>query len=149
MLSGVCEPSSSTPAALVLLAASESALAFAGFLRPLSRGVSPKDEQMDDRSLDSLSVGTGPAARAIAVRWRDGAHPGLLWLGGLKSDMKGTKAEALARWAGENGRAAVRFDYSGHGESAGNFTEGTIGRWREESLAVFEAFCRGPTVVIG
>ena len=104
---------------------------------------------MDDRSLDSLSVGTGPAARAIAVRWRDGAHPGLLWLGGLKSDMKGTKAEALARWAGENGRAAVRFDYSGHGESAGNFTEGTIGRWLEESLAVFEAFCRGPMVVIG
>src|SRR5439155_19550960 len=59
------------------------------------------------------------------------------------------KAEALARWASERGRACVRFDYSGHGESGGDFTNGTVGRWLEEGLAVFDAFCRGPQVLIG
>jgi pimeloyl-ACP methyl ester carboxylesterase len=104
---------------------------------------------MNDCCLKFAAVGTGPAARRIAVRLRGGSAPGLLWLGGFKSDMKGTKAEALDRWAGEHGRAMVRFDYSGHGESGGNFVDGTIGRWLEESLAVFGAFCRGPQVVVG
>src|SRR5437762_2810083 len=63
--------------------------------------------------------------------------------------MTGTKAEALSQWARENGRACVRFDYSGHGESGGDFLDGTIGRWLEESLAVFSAECPGPQVVIG
>ncbi len=63
--------------------------------------------------------------------------------------MKGTKAAALDAWAGDHGRAITRFDYSGHGESGGNFIDGTIGRWLEESLAVFDAFCHGPQVVIG
>ncbi len=63
--------------------------------------------------------------------------------------MKGTKALALDAWAAEQGRACVRFDYSGHGESGGAFIDGTIGRWLEESVAVFEQFCRGPQVVIG
>ena len=48
--------------------------------------------------------------------------------------MKGTKAEALDRWAEAQGRACVRFDYSGHGESGGDFLDGTIGRWLEESM---------------
>ena len=104
---------------------------------------------MSDPCLKFLSVGTDIAARCIAVRWREGATPGLFWLGGFKSDMKGTKAEALDQWARDNGRAMTRFDYSGHGESGGTFTDGTIGRWLEESVAVFDAFCRGPQVVIG
>jgi pimeloyl-ACP methyl ester carboxylesterase len=104
---------------------------------------------MTDSCLKFSAVGTGTAARRIAIRVREGVVPGLLWLGGFKSDMKGTKAEALDRWAGDHGRAMVRFDYSGHGESGGNFVDGTIGRWLEESLAVFDAFCRGPQVVIG
>ena len=83
---------------------------------------------MDDSCLKTLSVGTGLAARPIAVRARSGAGPGLFWLGGFKSDMRGSKAEALDAWAGRNGRAMVRFDYSGHGESGGTFTEGTIGQ---------------------
>jgi len=83
------------------------------------------------------------------VRSRDGAAPGLFWLGGFKSDMKGTKAEALDQWARDVGRAMVRFDYSGHGESGGDFLDGTIGRWLEDSLAVFDAFCHSPQVVIG
>ena len=65
------------------------------------------------------------------------------------SDMRGTKAEALDAWAAGQGRACTRFDYSGHGESGGTFTDGTIGRWLEESLAVFLAFCRGPQIVVG
>jgi pimeloyl-ACP methyl ester carboxylesterase len=104
---------------------------------------------MNDPCLKFLSVGTGPAARRIAVRVRQGAAPGLFWLGGFKSDMRGTKAEALDQWARDHGRAMTRFDYSGHGESGGNFTEGTIGRWLEESLAVFDACCRGAQIVIG
>jgi pimeloyl-ACP methyl ester carboxylesterase len=104
---------------------------------------------MNDLCLKFLSVGTDIAGRQIAVRRREGAVPGLFWLGGFKSDMRGTKAEALDLWARNNGRAMTRFDYSGHGESGGTFTDGTIGRWLEETRAVFDAFCRGPQVVVG
>jgi len=100
-------------------------------------------------ALKFVDVGDGPGARAIAVRALTGAPPGLFWLGGFKSDMQGTKAAALAGFALERGRALVRFDYSGHGESKGAFVDGTIGRWLEESVAVFRACCRGPQVVIG
>lgn len=96
-----------------------------------------------------LTVGAPGETRDIAVRARAGAAPGLLWLGGFKSDMIGTKALALDDFAREQGRACVRFDYSGHGESRGAFTDGTIGRWLEEALAVFDGFCAGPQIVVG
>jgi pimeloyl-ACP methyl ester carboxylesterase len=96
-----------------------------------------------------IEVGEGDGGRRIAVRARAGGGPGLFWLGGFNSDMRGTKALALDAWAAEHGRACIRFDYSGHGESGGAFIDGTIGRWLEESVAVFEQFCRGPQVVIG
>src|ERR1700742_313214 len=96
-----------------------------------------------------IEVGSGNSARRIAVRARKGGLPGLFWLGGFNSDMKGTKALALDAWAADHGRGCVRFDYSGHGESGGPFVDGTIGRWLVESGAVFERFCSGPTVVIG
>jgi pimeloyl-ACP methyl ester carboxylesterase len=96
-----------------------------------------------------IVVGEGDTARSIAVRAREGSVPGLFWLGGFKSDMAGTKALALDAWAAAQRRACVRFDYSGHGESGGAFVDGTIGRWLEESVAVFERFCVGPQVVIG
>jgi len=63
--------------------------------------------------------------------------------------MKGTKAEALSTWARQAGRECVRFDYSGHGESGGDFRYGTIGRWLEDSLAVFAAYCAGAQVIVG
>lgn len=103
----------------------------------------------DDNGLKFLHIGDGAERRAIAMRALDGTPPGLFWLGGYKSDMKGTKAVALADWAARQGRACVRFDYSGHGESEGAFTDGTIGRWLDESIAVFEACCRGPQILIG
>jgi len=96
-----------------------------------------------------IEVGAGDSTRRIAVRARAGAGPGLFWLGGFNSDMKGTKAQALDSWAAERGRACLRFDYSGHGESGGKFVDGTIGRWLEDSVAVFTQFCRGPQVVVG
>ena len=96
-----------------------------------------------------LTVGREAGGRTIAVQARTGGNPGLFWLSGFNSDMQGTKALALDAWASEHGRACVRFDYSGHGVSGGAFIDGTIGRWLEESVAVFAAFCRGPQVVIG
>src|SRR6188472_517988 len=104
---------------------------------------------MKEPRLTSITVGSDKNGRPIAVRERKGANPGLFWLGGFKSDMNGTKAEALDHWAGKEGRACLRFDYSGHGESGGIFTDGTIGRWLEESLAVYLRFAHGPQVLIG
>ena len=106
-------------------------------------------DAIPDVALEFIDVGEGSAARRIAVRRRPGAGPGLVWLGGFKSDMQGGKAVALDAWAYERGRAIVRFDYSGHGESGGDFAHGTIGRWLEDSVAVFERFCDGPQILIG
>ena len=104
---------------------------------------------MNDNGLKFLEIGHGGDSRAIAVCAQPGALPGLFWLSGYKSDMKGTKAVALAQWAEQTGRACVRFDYSGHGESGGAFTDGTIGRWLADSLAVFDACCHGPQIFVG
>jgi pimeloyl-ACP methyl ester carboxylesterase len=104
---------------------------------------------MSEGAPEFLDVGTGADARRIAVRARRGEAPGLFWLGGFKSDMRGAKATALDQWAAAHGRACTRFDYSGHGESGGEFIRGTIGRWLEETIAVYSAFARGPQVVIG
>jgi pimeloyl-ACP methyl ester carboxylesterase len=99
--------------------------------------------------LTHLTVGEGESARQIAVLQRPGSSPGLFWMGGFRSDMGGTKANAIDAMAAETGRAFTRFDYSGHGRSSGTFEEGTISRWLEESEAVFERLTRGPQVVVG
>ncbi len=85
----------------------------------------------------------------IAYRHRTGRAPGVVWLGGYKSDMLGTKAEALDAWAGETGHAFLRHDYSGHGESGGAFRDGTISLWLEQSLGVFRAMTEGPQILVG
>ena len=77
-----------------------------------------------------------PDGAKLAWRAVAGAGPTVVWLGGFRSDMAGTKAQALADWAQDRGRAYVRFDYFGHGESGGDFTQGTITRWRDDALAV-------------
>ncbi|APH74421.1 alpha/beta hydrolase [Aquibium oceanicum] len=86
---------------------------------------------------------------SIALRRQRGNAPGLVWLGGYRSDMLGTKAQRLADWANDTGRAYVRHDYSGHGESGGEFRDGTISRWLKQSLAVFEACTSGPQILVG
>jgi pimeloyl-ACP methyl ester carboxylesterase len=126
-------------------------------VRGISKNVSlakrHREAHMTDSTIktapDFLTVGDGEAARQIAVRARKGDAPGLFWLGGFKSDMGGTKAIALDEWAEANKRGCVRFDYSGHGESGGEFTDGTIGRWLEDSLKVFDHFCEGEQILIG
>jgi pimeloyl-ACP methyl ester carboxylesterase len=100
-------------------------------------------------SPEFLAVGAAAAERRIAVRCRPGGTPGVFWLGGFNSDMRGTKAEALDAWAARHGRSCIRFDYSGHGESGGKFADGTIGRWLEEAVAVFTHYVRGPQVIVG
>lgn len=95
-----------------------------------------------------LDVGKASERRSIAVLQRAGASPGLFWLGGFRSDMKGTKAEALDRFGAAKGLEVTRFDYSGHGVSGGAFADGTISRWLEEAVSVF-ARTNGPQVVVG
>jgi pimeloyl-ACP methyl ester carboxylesterase len=90
-----------------------------------------------------------PDGETIAWRRVDGAGPTVVWLGGYRSDMAGTKAEALAGWAIANGRAYLRFDYFGHGESSGDFREGTITRWRLDALAVLDELVDGDIVLVG
>lgn len=85
----------------------------------------------------------------IAVRHQLGIAPGIVWLGGYKSDMLGTKAEVLGQWAAEHGREYLRHDYSGHGESGGAFADGTISRWLGESLAVLRHYTKGPQILVG
>ena len=88
------------------------------------------------------------ADRRIAVERRAGRRPGLFWLGGFRSDMTGSKANALDRFGAEHGLAVTRFDYSGHGQTGGDFNLGSISRWLEEALAVFDT-TSGPQLVIG
>ena len=95
-----------------------------------------------------LTVGMGALARPIAVQRREGGTPGLFWLGGFRSDMTGTKAEHLDRLGAARGLAVTRFDYSGHGASGGDFFDGTISRWLEETRAVFDTTA-GEQIVIG
>jgi pimeloyl-ACP methyl ester carboxylesterase len=104
---------------------------------------------MNDTRMESLAVGLGPERRDIAVLRRDGKNPGIFWLGGFRSDMAGSKAEALDGWAAAADHAATRFDYSGHGRSGGKFEDGTISRWLDEAEAVLEAYAPGPQVLVG
>jgi pimeloyl-ACP methyl ester carboxylesterase len=85
----------------------------------------------------------------IAFRRQPGAKPGVVWLGGYKSDMFGTKAETLAAWAAREDRAFLRHDYSGHGESGGDFADGTISKWLAQSLAVFRHATQGRQILVG
>lgn len=90
----------------------------------------------------------------IARRMREASgggalRPGVVWLGGFKSDMRSTKARFLDDWARRRGRAFLRFDYSGHGESGGRFEDGAIGDWLEQSFALVEGSTQGPQILVG
>lgn len=100
---------------------------------------------MTDITLNFLN---GPHGR-IAYRRRGGAGPGVVWLGGFRSDMLGTKAACLDEWAEKNNRAFLRFDYSGHGESEGKFEDGSISDWFADALCAFDQLSDGPQILIG
>ena len=90
-----------------------------------------------------------PQGRRIAYHKSGSKGPTVVFLGGLKSDMEGTKAVHLEAWAKARGQAFLRFDYSGHGESSGRFEDGCIGDWHEDSLAAVNALTEGPLVLVG
>ncbi len=100
---------------------------------------------MSDEKSGRLDVG----GNAIAYRKQEGATPCLVWLGGFRSDMTGTKAQTMVDTAARLGHASLRFDYSGHGESGGAFTHGTISRWVKEAAAVVRAQTAGPQILVG
>ena len=90
-----------------------------------------------------------PHGRRLAYHRTAGQGPWIVFLSGLKSDMEGTKAIHLEAWAKANGRAFLRFDYSGHGESSGTFEEGSIGDWAEDTAAAIGALTDSKVVVVG
>ncbi len=90
-----------------------------------------------------------PQGRRIAHHLTEGAQPGVVFLGGFRSDMTGTKAVHLEDWAKARGRAFLRLDYSGHGASSGDFLEGAIGDWAEDAIAAIDALTEGPQVLVG
>ncbi len=90
-----------------------------------------------------------PGLPRLAYCVTAGKAPGIVFLGGFGSDMSGTKATALEQAAVARGQAFLRLDYSGHGQSEGQFTDGTIGTWFADALAVFDAVTEGPQIVIG
>ena len=92
---------------------------------------------------------TTPQGRRIAHHRTAGQGPGVVFLGGFMSDMTGSKAMFLQDWAAAQGRAFLRFDYSGHGQSTGAFEDGCIGDWVEDAMAVIDALTEGPQVLVG
>jgi pimeloyl-ACP methyl ester carboxylesterase len=90
-----------------------------------------------------------PDGNTIACAMTEGRTPAVVFLGGFRSDMTGTKALALEGWARKTGRAYLRFDYLGHGQSSGRFEDGTIGRWLDDSLAAIDQLTTGKLVLVG
>jgi pimeloyl-ACP methyl ester carboxylesterase len=95
---------------------------------------------------ETLDLGDG---RRIAFRLTEGQGPWVVFLGGFRSDMTGTKATHLEAWAREGGRAFLRFDYTGHGASSGRFEEGTIGAWAADAEAAVARLTGGPVILVG
>tara|TARA_R110000868_G_scaffold32036_4_gene116901 strand:- start:2417 stop:3184 length:768 start_codon:yes stop_codon:yes gene_type:complete len=104
---------------------------------------------MDDSYDRPPKILTRGGGATIAYRSLDGKTPGVMFLGGFMSDMQGTKALEIERYCRAAGRAFVRFDYQGHGESPGKFADGTIGAWAADAIAVLDECTDGPQILIG
>ncbi len=98
---------------------------------------------------NDLTFLTPKGGEKLACRIRPGRGPTILWLGGFRSDMDGTKAEAVDAWALAHDRAFVRFDYRGHGRSDGRFEDGTISHWLDDACAVLDAHCGEKVIALG
>jgi len=94
-------------------------------------------------------AGARIAYHCVAAAPEQEDRPGVVFLGGFNSDMTGTKAVFLHRWAERCGRAFLRFDYQGHGQSSGRFADGTIGRWTADAEAAVRALTKGPQILVG
>ncbi len=100
----------------------------------------------DGRPIEgTMTVGGNTLAYVKCV----GAAPGVMFFGGFKSDMTGTKAMSLQAYCERRGQAFVRFDYSGHGRSTGRFEDGTIGAWAGDATAVLDEVAEGPQIIVG
>lgn len=99
--------------------------------------------------MDQPSFLTSPQGRRIAHHAHPGQGPCIVFLGGFRSDMQGTKALHLESWARAEGRAFLRLDYSGHGQSSGAFEDGCIGDWAEDAAAAVTQCTEGPVVLVG
>ena len=92
---------------------------------------------------------TRPGLPALAYEFRAGAGPTIVFLPGFASNMQGSKAIALDAWAAREGRAMLRFDYAGCGESEGDFEEGTLSGWRDDALHLIDSLVEGPVILVG
>jgi len=90
-----------------------------------------------------------PSGRRLAYHQLKGKNLGVVFLGGFKSDMEGSKAQFLQSWAEEHGHSFLRFDYSGHGQSSGEFTDGCIGDWAQDAREIVAALTTGPQIIVG
>src|SRR5205085_2604399 len=100
-------------------------------------------------SLARKAILARPDGATIAYHRLAGSTPGIVFLGGFRSDMSGTKALFLEDYCQSRGTACVRFDYFGHGASSGDFAHGTIGRWRDDALAIIDSLTEGPQILVG
>jgi pimeloyl-ACP methyl ester carboxylesterase len=112
-----------------------------------------------DADMDPIATPAGASPRPGILTREDGAtiayvstpgkSPGVVFLGGFMSDMTGTKATMLEAFCVERGQAFLRFDYFAHGASSGRFEEATVGRWRDDAVAVLDALTEGPQILVG
>jgi len=107
------------------------------------------DPSENSRTVPEKAELTAPDGGTIAYRATEGKTPGVMFLGGFMSDMTGSKALALEEHCRKTGRAFVRFDYQGHGDSSGEFRDGTIGSWMRDALAILDNATKGPQILIG
>lgn len=103
----------------------------------------------EDGAAEAPLILTREDGATIAYRRRAGRGPGIVFLGGFMSDMTGTKAAALDRFCAARGQAYLRFDYFAHGASSGDFKDATVGRWKDDALAVLDRLTEGPQVLVG
>ena len=98
-----------------------------------------------------MTAGRLDRGDGIELGWikQDGAGPTIVFLPGFRSDMTGDKATGLAAFAAERGHAMLRFDYSGHGVSGGDFLDGTIGQWAADALTAIDRLTTGDLILVG
>jgi pimeloyl-ACP methyl ester carboxylesterase len=97
---------------------------------------------------DALTWLARPDGERLACKQVSGDGPTVVWVGGFRSDMEGTKALALEAAAKDGGWSFLRYDHFAHGQSSGDWKAATIGRWREDAVAVIDSL-QGPAVLVG